>query len=166
MTLGEPARDASAPVRGTVAAVYLLRDDGAALLQLRDDKPEIPHADTWVPPGGHCRDGEEVEACARREFAEETEVQLGRVGLVTRFVDDNAKGFDPLDLSVYWAVWDGAQAPVCHEGRALEFVRREDAERYGVPAYLLALWDDALRAARGAGALPAAAERADGNAAV
>ena len=33
-----------------VAAVFLLRDDGAVLLQHRDDKPDISHPGQWVPP--------------------------------------------------------------------------------------------------------------------
>ena len=56
-----------------VGAVFLLRsNDGASLLQLRDDKPGLRHARQWVPPGGHAKFEEEIDACARREFLEET----------------------------------------------------------------------------------------------
>jgi 8-oxo-dGTP pyrophosphatase MutT (NUDIX family) len=135
-----------------VAALFLLRADGAALLQHRDDKPSIPHAGIWVPPGGHCEPGESMEACVRREFLEETTYRVGDVHPVTEFLDAHAEGFPPLWLAVFWSRYDGEQAPVCHEGQALEFVPRAEAAARDVPAYLVDLWDQSLAAARaGAG---------------
>lgn len=136
-----------------VAAMFLLRDDGAALMQHRDDKPEIPHANTWVPPGGHCEDGESVEACVRREFFEETSYRLGDVHLIADFVDDHATGFPPLQLTVFWSRYDGIQRTICHEGQALQFVARERAEAHAVPAYLVELWDRAIEASARTGAV-------------
>ena len=40
--------DETSPVCGVV----LLREDGAALLQLRDDRPDIQDPGIWVFPGG------------------------------------------------------------------------------------------------------------------
>jgi hypothetical protein len=37
--------------------------------------------------------------------------------------------------------------PVCREGKALQFIRREDASAYPIPAYLVRVWDRALAAA-------------------
>ena len=34
-----------------VSTVFLLREDGSALLQLRDVKPGLRHSGMWVPPG-------------------------------------------------------------------------------------------------------------------
>lgn len=129
-----------------VAAIFLLRDDGAALLQHRDDKPDIPHPNMWVPPGGHCEDGESIDACARREFLEETGVAVERLHLLADFIDDNAQGFPPLHLVVFWARYDGRQRIECHEGQALEFVPRSRAEALAVPGYLARLWDRARAA--------------------
>lgn len=131
----------------TVAAVYLIRDDGAALLQHRDDKPQIPHAGIWVPPGGHSDPGESMEACARREFLEETGYALGDLHYLTEFLDEHPRGFPPLWLTFYWSRYDGLQTPVCHEGQALEFVPRGRAGALRVPQYLVDLWDQALEAA-------------------
>jgi len=134
--------------RQSVAAIVLLRDDGAALMQHRDDKPEIPHPNTWVPPGGHCEDGESIEACARREFYEETNYRLGDLHLLTQFEDDHAgPRFPPLQLAVFWGRYDGLQPVDCREGQALEFIPRDQADRYRIPQYLVDLWDQALVAA-------------------
>lgn len=130
-----------------VAAIFLLRADGAALLQHRDDKPDIPHPNMWVPPGGHCEDGESVEACARREFLEETSYRVDDLHQLADFEDRSARGFPPLQLAVYWSRYDGVQPVICHEGQALEFIARDRAVALGVPSYLVDLWDDALRAA-------------------
>lgn len=130
-----------------VAAVYLLRADGAALLQHRDDKPDIPHPNIWVPPGGHAEPGELMDACARREFLEETSYVLGEMYLLTEFLDDHAQGFAPLQLSMYWSLDDGAQRPVCHEGQALEFIPRARAGEIDIPRYLVDFWDQALERA-------------------
>ena len=129
-----------------VAAIFLLRDDGAALLQHRDDKPDIPHANMWVPPGGRCEDGESFEECARREFLEETGYRVGPLHFVAEFEDDHAQGFPPLHLTVFWSLYDGVQSFVCGEGQALEFVPRERAIELNVPQYLVDLWDAATRA--------------------
>lgn len=142
-------------LRQAVAAIILLREDGAALLQHRDEKPQIPHAGLWTPPGGHVEPGEALEACARREFQEETAYRLGELHVLVSFIDDNAEGFDPLPLTIFWSVYDGAQAIECHEGQALEFIRREEASRYAIPAYLVDLWDRAVEAAVAADALAA-----------
>lgn len=137
-----------------VAAIVLLRADGAALLQHRDDIPGIPHPGKWTPPGGHCETDESMEACARRELFEETSYRAADPHLLTEFVDDNAAGFQSLRLCVFWGRYDGTQSVVCHEGQALAFIPREEAGAYPIPAYLVDLWDLALDTARGAEVRP------------
>ena len=136
----------SAP-RRRVAAIILLREpDGAALLQHRDDKPGLPHANLWVPPGGHCEDGEDFPRCARREFHEETGYRCDNLRLITERDVDGIPHSPPLRLAVYWDVYDGRQAVVCGEGQALEFIPRGRASQVEVPEYLIDLWDQALTA--------------------
>jgi 8-oxo-dGTP pyrophosphatase MutT (NUDIX family) len=131
--------------RPHVGAVFLLRDDGAALLQHRDDKPGLNHAGLWVPPGGHAEPGEEIAACARREFREETAYACDELHWLTSF-EDHVNGQE-MELTVFWARYDGLQELVCREGQALEFVARSQAREYPIPAYLVDVWDRALEAA-------------------
>lgn len=127
-----------------MAAVFLLRQDGAALLQHRDDKPGLPHAGLWTPPGGHCEPSESVGACVRRELLEETGYDCPDLKLLGSFIDDNVEGVPPYPLVVYWARYDGVQNVRCQEGQAVEFVKREQATFYPIPAYLVEVWDLAI----------------------
>jgi 8-oxo-dGTP pyrophosphatase MutT (NUDIX family) len=133
---GVPAR--------AVGAVVLLRDDGAALLQHRDEKPGLRHAGAWVMPGGHCEPGETIESCARREFREETDYDCDELTFLSSFVDEEDAG---CRCTMFWGRYDGRQAVHCHEGQALRFVMRQEASSYQIPDYLVALWDMALTAA-------------------
>jgi 8-oxo-dGTP pyrophosphatase MutT (NUDIX family) len=128
---------------GRVAAVILLRRDGAALLQHRDDKPGLRHPGMWVPPGGHAEEGETMLDCARRELLEETEYQASQLHFLMH-THDTAVGFPTNDLAIFWAWYDGVQPIVCHEGQALEFIHRSKAGALAIPAPLLAAWDAAL----------------------
>jgi 8-oxo-dGTP diphosphatase len=127
-----------------VAAVLLLRADGAALLQHRDDKPGLARAGMWVPPGGHCDPGESPLACARRELFEETGYRCNSLCQLTAFVDEVGGGHLPQYLHVFWAEYDGSQAVQCFEGQGLEFVPRERASDLPRPDFLIAVWDHAL----------------------
>ena len=135
--------------RKRVAGIVLLRDpDGAALLQHRDDKPGLPHANLWVPPGGHCADDEVWEGCAAREFLEETGYRCQNLRLLAELNIDDIPFSPPMQLQVFWDVYDGHQTVTCHEGQALEFVPRSRALQLAVPEYLVNLWDLALSAWR------------------
>ena len=130
-----------------MAGIVLLREpDGAALLQHRDDKPGLPHANLWVPPGGHCDDDEPWLSCAAREFLEETGYRCAHLRLLAEIDVDNVPFSPPLRLRVFWDVYDGRQGVVCREGQALEFVTRGAAPGLAIPSYLVDLWDRALEA--------------------
>jgi phosphoglycolate phosphatase-like HAD superfamily hydrolase/8-oxo-dGTP pyrophosphatase MutT (NUDIX family) len=142
LVLGEGGRVAAPRIAG----VLLLDDDGAALFQHRDDKPGLNHAGRWVPPGGHADPGEEIAACARREFLEETEYVCDELHFLTRF--DDHVGANVIDLTMFWARYDGRQPLVCREGQALEFVSRADFAGRDIPPYLVDVWDAAIAAAQ------------------
>jgi 8-oxo-dGTP pyrophosphatase MutT (NUDIX family) len=124
----------------------VLRRDGAALLQHRDDKPGLRNAGMWVPPGGHAEVGESMLDCARRELREETEYDAAELRFLESF-DDMVEGWPAYRLTIFWCWYDGAQSLACHEGQALAFIERSMAEKYAIPTYLLNAWDAALAAA-------------------
>lgn len=127
-----------------VAAVYVLRDDGAALLQHRDDKPGLRDAGKWVPPGGHLDTGEYLEACARRELLEETEYRCGELHWLASYRPDHDGDWPGCELSIFWTRYDGTQTVTCREGQALKFVKRAEACYYPIPRGLVDAWDQAL----------------------
>ena len=129
-----------------VGAIFLLRTDGAALLQLRDDKPGLRHAGQWVPPGGHAEPEEGIEACAKRELLEETNYRCGDLYRLVEFVDVVAD-WPSYVLTVFWDLYDSIQALVCNEGQELRFIGRNEVDKYPIPSYLVPIWDIALEQA-------------------
>jgi 8-oxo-dGTP pyrophosphatase MutT (NUDIX family) len=129
-----------------VGAVILLRGDGAALMQLRDEKPELRHAGLWVPPGGHADPEEEIEACAKREFFEETNYKCGNLNFLSQ-TKDLVHGWPEYILTVYWGLYDSVQDFACNEGQDLRFIGRDEIYKYPIPAYLLSMWDSAIQQA-------------------
>lgn len=127
-----------------VSGVVLLREDGAALLQHRDEKPEISAPGQWVFPGGHCESDELSIECARREFLEETGYRCGELVPVTELsyrCRDTGRSFR---MSFWRANYDGVSPTHCYEGQAVRFVLREEAGQLRIPEYLLSVWDCAL----------------------
>lgn len=119
---------------------------GACRASWRDDKPGLPHANLWVPPGGHCEEGERSPSCAEREFFEETGYRCRNLRFLAEIDVDDVPFSPPLHLTIYWDVYDGRQAVACNEGQALEFVPRSRVPHLAIPRYLLDLWDQALDA--------------------
>jgi len=130
-----------------VCGVVLLRDDGAALLQLRDNKPDISDPGLWVFPGGHCNEGESLEECAWREFHEETNYRCERLRYLVDFLLGSDSGQAPRRLTFFWERFDGKQSVNCMEGQAIEFCSREKLPIAQAPDYLLQVWGMALVAA-------------------
>jgi 8-oxo-dGTP diphosphatase len=105
--------------------VVLLDPRGWILLQERDEHPAID-PDTWGLVGGHVDPGEEQDAAAYRELAEETEIALppGRLTPWKTFDVDHIEAYGSIDrMAVYIAAVELTDADVvCHEGRRIVFV--------------------------------------------
>jgi 8-oxo-dGTP pyrophosphatase MutT (NUDIX family) len=143
------ARCAPRMGRKVVAGIILLRGDGAALLQLRDDKPTIQDPGIWVVPGGHVEAGESPADGARREFLEETRYACSNPRLLASY-PSRPLGYDgDFDLVFFWDRYDGIQGIECREGQALRFVSRAEAESLPRRDYLTKVWDLALSASDG-----------------
>ena len=129
-----------------VCGVVLLRSDGAALLQLRDDKLGIQDPGIWVFPGGHVEPGESLESGARREFLEETCYRCGELWELARFSAKDLGYSGGSVFAFFWCKLDAEQKIECREGQELRFISRKVAERLPKRDYLVTLWDMALTA--------------------
>lgn len=127
-------------VDGPIAAVAVVRDDDAVLLQLRDADPAITHPDMWVFPGGHGRPGEPADACARRELAEETGYEAHELVHLGVLVDPEEIAHGPIDL--FLTRYDGDQPIECREGADMRWVARGEASSLTMPRFLLDAWDE------------------------
>ncbi|MCA9325201.1 NUDIX domain-containing protein [Candidatus Saccharibacteria bacterium] len=63
---------------GANAEILLVRDDGALILQVRDNKPGITNPGLIASFGGHIEEGEEPIDAAVREINEETNLKLSK----------------------------------------------------------------------------------------
>jgi 8-oxo-dGTP pyrophosphatase MutT (NUDIX family) len=140
----------SAPAENVprIGGVVLLRDDGAALLQLRDNIPTITAAGLWVFPGGHCEDGETCRDCARRECREETGYDCPELKPLTEFKYVAPENGRTYWLSFWQARYDGFSPVACFEGQEVRFIPRVEIAAKPTPEYLTAVWDLALADAR------------------
>lgn len=146
------------PPQSTVCGVIVLRADGAALLQHRDDIPTISDPGLWVIPGGHVEPGESVLAAAVREVEEETCYRSANPRLLADFSGGELGYPGDFRMVFFWDDYDGLQPIECREGQAAAFVRRQDAESLPRRDYLTRIWDLALAAREacqsGGGPLP------------
>jgi len=130
-----------------VGGVVLLREDGAALLQLRDNIPTITEPGLWVFPGGHCDDGESCHDCARREFREETGYDCPDLRPLTEFnyvAPGNGRTYL---LSFWWTRYDGVSPVFCYEGQEVRFIPKGEFDGKPTTDYLITVWELALAAA-------------------
>ena len=134
---------------GKIAGIVLLRSDGAALFQLRDDKPGMNAPGQWVFPGGHCRADEACADCARREFQEETGYLCRELEPITELAHTSPETGHQSWQSFWRADYDGVCPISCFEGQEMRFIPRSQIEGKPVPPYLIAIWDLALAAKKG-----------------
>ena len=132
----------------TVGGVVLLRDDNAALLQLRDNKPGLNAAGLWVFPGGHCEPDESLEAGARREFQEETGYVCAGLLWVATILHPSDDGRVTYRLGMFACRYDGVQPVRCFEGQTVEFILRAQAGLCPMPEYVPRVWAMAIERLR------------------
>ena len=130
-----------------IGGVVLLREDGAALLQLRDNIPTITEPGLWVFPGGHCDDGESCHDCARREFREETGYDCPNLRPLTEFKYVAPGNGRTYLLSFWWTRYDGVSPVFCYEGQEVRFIPKGEFDGKPTTEYLITVWELALAAA-------------------
>jgi len=127
-----------------IVAIVLLRADGAALLQHRDDRPGLSAAGLWVFPGGHREKNETSLACALRELTEETAYHAETLFPLMSFMDDFPDPTSKGPMEIFYGWYDGFQPVRCLEGQDCRFVRRQEANGLRLPSYQYPIWDFAL----------------------
>jgi 8-oxo-dGTP pyrophosphatase MutT (NUDIX family) len=131
-----------------VSGVVLLRQDGAALMQLRDDIPGISDPGMWCFPGGHCEPGEELETCARREFFEETRYCCADLLHLVTFSAGEIGYPGNHKIAFFLERFDGIQGWRCCEGQELRFLGRHEAVHFPMRDYVSRVWDLAVTTLR------------------
>lgn len=106
----------SAPFQ--IATVFIEDAAGRLVLQLRDDKPDIPHPGHWGPWGGRVEDGENVVEGAAREVREELtlNVQVHELRYFTsKVLESPAREWH----AFFWHAGDAVNDAVVTEGQRL-----------------------------------------------
>ena len=127
-----------------VAAIFVLKKDGSALLQHRDNKLGIRHPNMWGPPGGHVEDNETELNCAKRELFEETDYYEENLNFLKYVLDDEATQYPVYKVALFWCYYDYSQVMKCKEGQNLRFVSRSEATSLYIRKFILDAWDHAL----------------------
>jgi 8-oxo-dGTP pyrophosphatase MutT (NUDIX family) len=132
--------------RRIVTAVFLLKPEGSALLQLRDDRPDIRHPGQWSIPGGHVDPPESTTDAARRELWEELHYHVGDLHFISVRENDDGDG-DRYDLVLFWSPFDESQTIECLEGKELKWVALKEASLFLRPPLepvLIPAWKKAV----------------------
>ncbi|MEK6647727.1 MAG: NUDIX domain-containing protein [Actinomycetota bacterium] len=117
--------------RGAVALVT--NELGEFLLNLRDDKPEIPHPNLWSLLGGGCEDDEDPLQTVLREVYEEAELTAEKADPLCRVVDiEGSQGLITVFRIATTARLTDLQL---HEGQELRFFSLR--QTYEIPVVLL-----------------------------
>lgn len=130
----------------TVCGIIVLRSDGAALLQHRDDIPTINDPGLWVVPGGHLEPGETPIAGAAREVEEETCYRCTQPRPLAEFHASELGYSGNFRMIFFWDEYDGIQRFECREGQDAGFITRAHAAQLPARDYLVRIWDLALAA--------------------
>ncbi len=107
----------------TYIGVVLVRDDGAVLVQHRDDNPTIPEPNKWGVCGGKKEAGDRTDKDAvARELFEETGYRVKTRDLLCFASDEFDVGTTHITRRFFLAPYDGKQKIECFEGREIRFV--------------------------------------------
>lgn len=122
--------------------ILLLRNDGALLLQLRDNKKNIKHPNMWGSPGGHLNKNETYAQCATRELFEETGYNSNNLNYLMTFYETS--GNKKSKVKLFWDKFDNKQKIKCYEGQKLKFIKKKDAHKYKVVEIIILAWEKIL----------------------
>lgn len=107
------------------AGIVVVRDDGAVLMQHRDNKPGIFGPDHWGYPAGSVDEDEDFKEAAIRELKEETGYEPNKLFELTDEVYTRSDG-QQVNRHIYWTPYDNHQEIQCNEGQEMRFVKVEE----------------------------------------
>ena len=128
---------------GSSCCYFCLKEDGAALLQHRDNKLNIRHPMMWGPPGGHVEKNETELICAKRELFEETDYFEENLSFL-RYVIDDTRQYPSYKVALFWCFYDKSQILTLFTSRNLRFVSRLEAKNLYIKKFILDAWDEVL----------------------
>lgn len=112
------------------ATAILLNADGNVLLQLRDDKPEIPYPNAWNLLGGSAEEGEEPLATMRRELEEEIEYAPEKLHFFTTY---HHSGIEDYVFFGYIDIPEEQLNRQLHEGQRVQFFTQREIKELNLP---------------------------------
>jgi len=98
----------------------VVREDGAVLLQHRDNKKGVFYPDHWCYPGGVVEKDEPFEESAKRELFEETGY-VAKIIFPLQAPDYLRTDGEVMCPHAFWTLYDGKQKIRCNEGREIVF---------------------------------------------
>ncbi|HQZ21383.1 MAG TPA: NUDIX domain-containing protein [Thermoflexales bacterium] len=114
-------------------AIVLIEDEfGRVVLQLRDDKPGLIHANLYSFFGGAVEPGETPSVAALRELCEELSIpaRADKLAFLWRMTTHQPQGV--FDLHVFhYRMGDEIRDVVVTEGQGMGLFRREDITSWG-----------------------------------
>lgn len=122
--------------------VIIRRRDGAVLMQLRDEKPDIAWPGHWSVLGGGLDPGETEREAIIREVQEEAGFTLADPRFLTHVTDQHGSG---QQLAVYEADMPTATPLVLGEGQELRFLTTAERENLKIPPYVQELLGEHTR---------------------
>lgn len=104
--------------------LLLINPENKVLLQLRDDKEEIPYPNTWCTPGGYLEEGESLETALKREIFEEIEYNLGKVSFIGKYYHKD------IEINAFVSKTNimDAKSFNLHEGQEVRFFSLEETK--------------------------------------
>lgn len=105
------------------SSVILIKKNGDALLQKRDNIKKIAYPNFWSFPGGTIEKKETAKNGAKRELFEETGYLTKKLKFFKNFYDFHRGRKNKIVF--FWDYYDNSTIINCFEGQKLEFISFE-----------------------------------------